>query len=102
MAGLTREQRAEREALKQAEQQDGVASVEDVEPGEPSVAVEENSADSQPEDQQEGKDGQSHDDAIAFVMMKRDPDKYDAPHTAQVHPDEVVNYYSGGWVVDKD
>ncbi|MEH1299409.1 hypothetical protein V7I42_00205 [Raoultella ornithinolytica] len=39
---------------------------------------------------------------IAFVMMKRDPDKYDAPHTAQVHPDEVVNYYSGGWVVDKD
>lgn len=39
---------------------------------------------------------------IAFVMMKRDPDKYDAPHAAQVHPDEVVNYYSGGWVVDKD
>lgn len=102
MAGLTREQRAEREALKQAEQQDVVASVEGVEQDEPSLVVEENSADSQPEEQQEGNDEQSHGDAIAFVMMKRDPDKYDAPHTAQVHPDEVVNYYSGGWVVDKD
>jgi hypothetical protein len=23
------------------------------------------------------------------------------PHTAQVHPDEVVTDYSGGWVEDK-
>ena len=44
---------------------------------------------------------QNDEQEIAFVMMKRDPDKYDAPHTAQVHPDEVVNYYSGGWVEDK-
>lgn len=43
----------------------------------------------------------SDEQEVAFVMMKRDPDKYDAPHTAQVHPDEVVNYYSGGWVEDK-
>lgn len=45
---------------------------------------------------------QSDEQEIAFVMMKRDPDKYDAPHTAQVHPDEVQNYYSGGWVEDKN
>ena len=44
---------------------------------------------------------QSEEQGIVFVMMKRDPEKYDTPHTAQVHPDEVVNYYSGGWVEDK-
>lgn len=60
MAGLTKEQRAEREAAKQAE---------------------------------EG--------SIQFVMMVRDEDKWPAPHTAQVHPDEVQNYYSGGWVEDR-
>lgn len=60
MAGLTREQRAEREAAKQAD---------------------------------EGN--------IQFVMMVRDEEKYPEPHTAQVHPDEVQNYYSGGWVEDK-
>jgi len=62
MAGLTKEQRAEREAAKLAEQQQ---------------------------------------EEIAFVMMVRDEEKYPAPHTAQVHPDEVQNYYSGGWVEDK-
>ncbi|WP_248769069.1 hypothetical protein [Pseudomonas sp. MWU12-2345] len=39
---------------------------------------------------------------IAFVNMQRDPDIYDAPHTAQVHPDEVQNYYPGGWVPVKE
>jgi hypothetical protein len=39
---------------------------------------------------------------IAFVAMERDPRTYDAPHTAQVHPDEVQNYYSGGWVPAKE
>lgn len=41
-------------------------------------------------------------DDIAYVNMERDPDVYDAPHTAQVHPDEVQNYYSGGWVPVKE
>ena len=44
---------------------------------------------------------QNGEQEIAFVMMRRDPEKFSAPHTAQVHPDEVVNYYSGGWVEDK-
>lgn len=38
---------------------------------------------------------------ILYVMMTRDADRYDEPHSAQVHPDEVANYYSGGWVEAK-
>lgn len=36
---------------------------------------------------------------IEYVQMVRDEDKYPAPHTAQVHPEEVLNYQLGGWVV---
>lgn len=32
-----------------------------------------------------------------LVKMERDPAVYPQPHTANVHPDEVKNYYSGGW-----
>ncbi|HEB2010333.1 TPA: hypothetical protein ACJIWH_004610 [Yersinia enterocolitica] len=39
---------------------------------------------------------------IAFVTMVRDEIAYPAPHEAQVHPDEVKNYYSGGWLEKKD
>ncbi|HDL7917587.1 hypothetical protein AB8884_21580 [Yersinia enterocolitica] len=39
---------------------------------------------------------------IAFVTMVRDEIAYPAPHEAQVHPDEVKNYYSGGWIEKKD
>lgn len=106
MAGLTKEQRAEREAQKQAElqQQEGVAVAEDLGHAEAADDVVEDVAgqdESSPEAQQDDADEQSQENAIAYVTMVRDPDKYDAPHTAQVHPDEVVNYYSGGWVEDK-
>jgi hypothetical protein len=106
MAGLTKEQRAEREAQKLAElqQHEGVAVAEDVEHVEATDDVVEDVAvqdDSSPEAQPDDADEQPQENAIAYVMMVRDPDKYDAPHTAQVHPDEVVNYYSGGWVEDK-
>ncbi|MCJ7926449.1 MAG: hypothetical protein MUW55_11050 [Pantoea vagans] len=40
--------------------------------------------------------------SAAFVTMVRNPDIHPAPHTAQVHPDEVHNYYSGGWTVKKE
>lgn len=40
-------------------------------------------------------------DEVVFVVMERDPDLYDAPHSANVHPDEVKNYYSGGWLEKK-
>lgn len=39
---------------------------------------------------------------VKLVMMVRDPDIYEAPHEASVHPDEVQNYHSGGWVEKKD
>lgn len=32
------------------------------------------------------------------VKMTRDPKTYPAPHTADVHPDEVGNFALGGWV----
>jgi hypothetical protein len=38
-------------------------------------------------------------DEIEYVTMKRDEKVYDAPHTAQVHPDEVENYRRGGWEI---
>lgn len=106
MAGLTKEQRAEREAQKLAElqQQEGAAVAEGVEHAEADDGAVEGVAgqdESSPEAQQDDADEQPQEDAIAYVTMVRDPGKYDAPHTAQVHPDEVVNYYSGGWVEDK-
>lgn len=41
-------------------------------------------------------------ESITLVTMVRDPDNYPAPYEAQVHPDEVKNYYSGGWVEKKE
>ncbi len=39
---------------------------------------------------------------IEFVQMTRDSATYPAPHTAQVHPNEVKNYASSGWVARAD
>jgi hypothetical protein len=33
------------------------------------------------------------------VRMKRDPDLNAAPHTADVHPDEVANMQAAGWQI---
>jgi hypothetical protein len=33
-----------------------------------------------------------------LVRMVRDADAYPAPHSADVHPDEVENFAAGGWV----
>lgn len=41
-------------------------------------------------------------DPIQYVAMVRDEKAYPAPHTAQVHPDEVQNYYPGGWTPAKE
>lgn len=35
--------------------------------------------------------------ASKLVAMKRDPEIYPEPHTADVHPDEVENYRAGGF-----
>lgn len=36
--------------------------------------------------------------APKLVKMVRDSEAYPKPHTADVHPDEVENFASGGWV----
>ena len=33
------------------------------------------------------------------VRMKRDPEIYQPPYEAYVHPDEVENWRAGGWVL---
>jgi hypothetical protein len=38
---------------------------------------------------------------VALVSMVRDQDQYEAPHEAEVHPDEVENYKAGGWTEAK-
>jgi len=45
-------------------------------------------------------DPRHHKKAHKNVRMTRDPELYDPPHLADVHPDEVDNYQSGGWQVD--
>ena len=65
MAGLTKEQRAQREAAKMTE-----ANTQELKQ-----------------------------DEVKLVDMVRSEEAYPAPHTATVHPDEVVNYQLGGWVV---
>lgn len=37
------------------------------------------------------------DDGIKYVRMTRDPEIYDAPHEAKVHPHEVSSFARGGW-----
>lgn len=45
-------------------------------------------------------DAPQPEDDIKFVTMVRDPEQYPEPHSAQVHPDEVVNYHPGGWEIE--
>lgn len=37
-------------------------------------------------------------ETAVLVKMARDVDLWPPPHTANVHPDEVRNYYPGGWL----
>jgi hypothetical protein len=48
-----------------------------------------------------GDDGgvEDADDGIKYVRMTRDPEFYDAPHEAKVHPKEVTNFARGGWEI---
>jgi hypothetical protein len=47
----------------------------------------------------EGAGDEAADDGIKYVRMTRDPEFYDAPHEAKVHPKEVTNYARGGWEI---
>lgn len=38
-------------------------------------------------------------ETVKLVRMVRHADTNPAPHAADVHPDEVQNYRSGGWTV---
>lgn len=37
-------------------------------------------------------------DVVKTVPMKRDPELFPQPHTADVHPDEVQHYEAAGFV----
>lgn len=50
----------------------------------------------------DGTDDGVAEESIQYVTMVRDEQAYPEPHIAQVHPDEVQNYYSGGWVPAKE
>lgn len=41
-------------------------------------------------------------DEIKRVLMVRDPSVYDAPHVAEVHPAEIDNMRSGGWITQAE
>lgn len=45
---------------------------------------------------------QPQDAGPALVHMTRDANAYPAPHTAEVHPDEVDNFAAGGWQTASD
>lgn len=45
------------------------------------------------------KDVEQKDDEIKFVKMTRNPEFYDEPHEAQVHPAEVSSFARGGWEI---
>lgn len=36
---------------------------------------------------------------VQLVPMHRDQAAWPEPHTADVHPDEVANFASGGWLI---
>lgn len=36
---------------------------------------------------------------IKYVKMTRNPEFYDEPHEAQVHPHEVSSFARGGWEI---
>lgn len=40
--------------------------------------------------------------AVQLVKMTRNTTDYPAPHVADVHPDEVMNYAPQGWVPAED
>ncbi|HCB1765308.1 MULTISPECIES: hypothetical protein [Citrobacter] len=77
MAGLTKEQRAQREAEKHAAQNDAVQT----------------SAPQEPQQEQPG---------IVLVVMVRDtPEFPGGPLSAEVHPDEVDNWLALDWRLEE-
>ncbi|EHF7825830.1 hypothetical protein J3179_004421 [Salmonella enterica] len=78
MAGLTKEQRAQREAEKLAAE----------------LAAKNNS------EQQEQQEQQEH-GAQLVAMFTDFPAFHGAPTTADVHPDEVENWKAAGWRIEE-
>ena len=76
MAGLTKEQRAQREAERLA-----------------SAGGEQNSPEQQQQQQQQQPE-------LALIVMRTEfPAFPGAPDEAEVHPDEVENWKAAGWIV---
>lgn len=49
------------------------------------------------QNEKQGEDKPKSEKKAKTVRMKRDPEMYSAPHTADVHPDEVQNFREAGW-----
>lgn len=81
MAGLTKEQRAQREAERLASAGGGQNSPE--------------------QEQEQGQEqGQGQGPELTLVVMRTDfPAFPGAPDEAEVHPDEVENWKAAGWIV---
>ena len=81
MAGLTREQRAQRDAEKLAAQQ---------------------AADNNPAQQEQQQEQQHEQPGIELVVMVRDiPEFPGGPLRADVHPDEVDNWLALDWRLEE-
>ena len=81
MAGLTKEQRAQREAEKLAAQQ---------------------AADKNPAQQEQQQEQQQKQLGIELVIMVRDtPEFPGGPLSAEVHPDEVDNWLALDWRLEE-
>ena len=47
----------------------------------------------------EDSESKTDNPASSTVAMTRDDSRHPAPHTADVHPDEVANWQAAGWSV---
>lgn len=58
--------------------------------------------DQKQDEQPQKQDEQLQPTAPKLVKMRRDAAHYPAPHEADVHPDEVMQYAKGGFVPVKE
>lgn len=107
MAGISkaeRQRRAAEEAAAAASTTQGSEGTgTDMEPAADGAAITgDGSGDQLPPVDGGGVADQLQDAVPALVHMTRDASAHPAPHTAEVHPDEVGNFAAGGWQLARD
>ena len=97
MAGLTKEQRAQREAEKLAAQQTA-----DNNPAQQEQQQEQPQEQQQDQQQEQQQEQQQDQQGIELVVMVRDtPEFPGGPLRADVHPDEVNNWLALDWRLEE-